>query len=745
MRDNRFAYIRESREGHPFPLQNLLPPLPINVFQSWVDENQLGDHYLIDPISAHPLLPVILAQHGCRVLAARSNPINWLMSEVSCAENCREQIRTSVNKLLVQRKDGQALEDLIKPIYMTICAGCGREIQAEGFVWEKENRLPTSRVYSCPLCGDAGERDITDWDIKHLAQLGKLDIHLSRAMQKVTPEQTYEKRTIEEALACYPLRALYVCMLLVNRLTALEIEKDHRKFLQAALLTVFNDAHALRHWPIRDYRFLQFALPQRYFEKNLYTSLLHAEQGWPDTRTTIPISYWPNLPPENGGICFFQTSLAEKKPIFEKIHPVDVITVFPRPGQTYWTFSAIWAGWLWGKNAVKPIRSALRRRRYGWFWFARAINQSAQRIHFPASQKPRIFGVFPFYTPNLAYGLFAGMHSAGFLLKGAAFREERNILQAEWSFSGELKNDRTETFPISDTISHCLQGINEPLDFQNILMRIVIQTWLEKQTIKSVADIKDDAFSDLNEGVKSLVDKPGLLLSAAAVEPQNAKRFLFYKREGDLTPLSEKVEHWIKHLLQQSNEISMRSIDRLACMQFYGHRTPPEELTSIIVAAYADHEDEVISTYQLREKEISQVRETDMQEIAQLISGIGRTLGNITEGKEVLTWKDHKTQSVVYDFFISCSANLSDTLLASAIHENAQHVFVYPASRAGLIHYRLQHDFRLAEAMKEGWHLVKFRHIRRLAERESITLDAWQDLLDRDPPMREPPAQLQII
>jgi len=744
MRENDFAYICGSGEGYEFPLQNFLPPLPKNIYTTWVRENQYEQSFLIDPISTNPMLAVSLAQNGWKVIAARSNPINWLITEMLCQNGIHKSIRTAVNKLLISRKDGLSLEEILKPIYMTLCSGCGKEIQADGFIWEKGQNVPSGRVYSCPFCGDAGERDITQQDLDRLGQLGKLDIHLARALQKVNPEQDYEKESVHEALSCYPPRALYVCMLLVNRFELLEIDKSQKKFLRAALLTVFNDGHVLRHWPIRHYRFLQFALPHRYFEKNLYIALTNAEKCWPDTHQSIPVSSWPFLPPESGGICFFQTRLAERKQLFVDIPSAAILTVFPRPGQTYWTLSAIWAGWLWGKNAVKPIRSALRRRRYGWYWYARAIQQSIQRIHLPAATGLRFFGLFPFFTPNLVFGLFAGMQKAGFVLQGAAFREGEDLLQAEWEFGGHQAFPKPIKIGTEKIITFCLNGINEPIDFQKILTHVVIQTSLESNAIGKDVGIEEDSFSQLNHQVKQITEKSGLL-TGGSTEMHGTKKYLLHQRGEDLTPLSERIEARLQWLLEHSNEISYPSIDRLMCLHFKGHLTPGQELIHAIIEAYAEKVEQARDVYQFPKRESIKNRENDIREITEIIENIGKKMDFITTHDGAITWSDPKTKEVMYTFIVTLTTNLSNSLLAPSSHEYAQHVLVYPGSRAALMHQRLQQDFRLSEALHNEWHLVKFRHIRRLAERELITLETWKELIDRDPPMREAPVQLQII
>ncbi len=72
-------------------------------------------------------------------------------------------------------------------------------------------------------------------------------------------------------------------------------------------------------------------------------------------------------------------------------------------------------------------------------------------------------------------------------------------------------------------------------------------------------------------------------------------------------------------------------------------------------------------------------------------------------------------------------------------------MFVFPASRSRLIVLKKGRNPFLSEAIEQGGHLVKFRHIRKITEQEQFTLQAWQDILDVDPPLWDPPAQLKFL
>ncbi|MCD6355659.1 MAG: hypothetical protein J7L66_00110, partial [Anaerolineaceae bacterium] len=315
MNANSFSYIPFYKEEGKYPLGNFIPPLPKGVFPTWIEKNGFTDYILIDPISANPYLSIELASHGYKVLSARSNPIIWLITEISASAPERKEITSVINILLNTRYGNETLSDHLQSLYQTPCASCGKMIQADGFVWEKGRPLPVSRVYHCQFCADEGEREITHFDEQNLIRLGNLGIHRSRAFNRIGSENEYEQESLNAALDCYLPRALYVCMLLANRLDRMSLDKSRMRYLRAALLLIFNDAHSLKHWPLRDYRFLKLSLPTKYFEKNLFLSLQNVPEQWRflNMNKKVKVTYWPNLPLDEGGICFYHRKLSETK------------------------------------------------------------------------------------------------------------------------------------------------------------------------------------------------------------------------------------------------------------------------------------------------------------------------------------------------------------------------------------------------------------------------------------------------
>ncbi len=118
----------------------------------------------------------------------------------------------------------------------------------------------------------------------------------------------------------------------------------------------------------------QIVNPNEFEEFKLWLKLEEAANQFSSFDQTIPLTYYPEIPPEHGGICLYPHRYRENEiseiPIFEA-----AATVLPRPNQALWSFSAIWSGWLWGNQSAQNIKSALSRQRYDWFWLTNALRK----------------------------------------------------------------------------------------------------------------------------------------------------------------------------------------------------------------------------------------------------------------------------------------------------------------------------------------------------------------------------------
>jgi len=741
---NNFPYIPGRPEGYVLPLQNFLPVLPKGTFPLWIEKMGVSNHLLIDPISANPLLSVELAASGSRIIATRNNPIIWLMTEVLSSAPTETDFTSVLNKLLNIRHGDSTLSDHLQSLYETHCLSCGKMIQPNGYIWEKGAEWPISKVYKCKYCGDEGEKEIGDYDRENIFRLGNLGIHRSRAFQRVVFGGKYEHTSLNEALDCYLPRALYVCMLLINTLDRLSLEKKQSKLIRALLLSIFNDAHSLKHWPLRNYRFLQLSVPQKFFETNLYLSIQKSSQQWRHIENPVKISYWPNLPPKGGGVCFFQRKLADKRKLIPPNIETSITTIFPRPGQAFWTLSAVWAGWLWGKKAVSPIRSALSRRRYDWLWFTKAVYIALNRISPSIHANTVCLGLLPEYTPNLAFGLFTGMRTAGYQLEGSAYRISDATLQCQWKKNPLSKIFLQSEINLQDLLNQYLTSRGEPTEYHHIIMHSVIEYARKNGITDKLAEVKETDFTQMQNLIKNLLSNINFLNPYPSELPGGSRWWLINEKNID-PPISERVEFGIRDILMSQKTIHNNDLDREICSRFTGSQTPESALINTILQTYANPKSENSDIYQLHKNESKFSRDKDLHEVKELIKIIGDSFHLQVSGSEPIYWKDPKSKKIIYVFHFTVTAEISKFLFDYRHEEGIHKIIVFPGSRSSLIYYRLMHDPRLARAVEEKWHFLKYRSVRSLGKRENLDMKLWEELLDSDPPLINSPNQIPII
>jgi hypothetical protein len=118
------------------------------------------------------------------------------------------------------------------------------------------------------------------------------------------------------------------------------------------------------------------------------------------------------------------------------------LAALPRPNQAFWTLSALWAGWLWGRDAIGPFKSALHRRRYDWGWHTTALHTAFSAVAPLLPTGGPFFGLIGGAEPGFLSAALIGADLAGFQLEGLALRAEDGPAQFTWEKSPELPGAR---------------------------------------------------------------------------------------------------------------------------------------------------------------------------------------------------------------------------------------------------------------------------------------------------------------
>jgi hypothetical protein len=216
-------------------------------------------------------------------------------------------------------------------------------------------------------------------------------------------------------------------------------------------------------------------------------------------------------------------------------------------------------------------------------------------------------------------------------------------------------------------------------------------------------------------------------------------------------PLADQLEVALVNSLQEHGIVQLHEIDRQLCREFPGLFTPDLELVQQCLDSYAEllppgMEDPAGSgQWRLRQAETPQRRRTDLAEMQLLLMQIGKRLGytlvkpsnpKAAGARPPLVWQN-QSGVTQYTFHLIASGVLGRIILPGnrrrEYASGKRGVIVLPGSRAGWVEYRLLSDPRLRNAVENGWLLVKFRHVRWLAQNDNLSQDNLEELLALDP------------
>ncbi len=731
------------------PLARFLPPIPAGVGRTWVQTRHPAGtpdapgQWLLDPFGASPALALELARAGYRVLVAANNPIVRFLLEMHASPPSRDELLAVLETLASARKGdaqtGERLEPHLLNLYTTTCAQCETEISADAFLWEKDAEAPFARLYHCPHCDSSGEFPTTSADATRAARFTATGPHRARALERVLPLHDPDREYVEDALRVYPPRAVYALFTLVNKLDGLPLTPHQRNLLAALLLVTFDQTNTL--WPTTARaRPKQLTVPPKFIERNVWRTLETAINGWdfPTARATSLVR-WPQHPPERGGIALFEGRLRDLTDSLPE-NITAVVTAIPRPNQAFWTLSALWAGWLWGPEAMGPFRSVLRRRRYDWAWHTEALHAALRRLQPRLTPGIPLFALLPEAEPGLLTSALVAADMARFTLDGFALREGEEQGQITWKAGGGaeamgLKDDRRGAI-LRNAAQDFLRLRGEPVPYLSLHAAALVAL-ARQETLVPPALEPGEAYTRVRDFLeKTLLEESGLARLGGSPHGLEVGRWWLEDTEDALTPLCDRVERAVLNFLTEFPGKSLTEIDTAICAAFPGLLTPEQELVGACLDSYGERHP-VDNGWYLRTQDRPYRRMADADEVRGLLIELGERLGYAVQPGLDVVWASPTGE--VARFGIQLSAGVGKMTGEPSFSPLA--FLVIPGGRANLLMYKLRHDPRLTGT---GWQFLKFRHVRALAESAEITRENWQERFALDPLTYES-AQMRLL
>ncbi|HEY9153010.1 MAG TPA: hypothetical protein VIN60_09020 [Anaerolineales bacterium] len=731
------SYISGLKSADPGPLSRFTPPLEEGTVSTWLSHHASPfdaaqgkpGSWLLDPFGFSPRVAIEAARAGYRVLVTVNNPITRFLLEMAANPPNESDFKAALAELAVSKKGDERLETHLQSLYVTNCEKCGHEVPADSFLWRKGEDAPYVRVYECKECGDAGERVVTEEDVERAKKIASTNaLHRSRALERVASLDDEDRPFVEEAIQHYLPRPLYVLTTIINRLDSLNLTPERRRALTALILVACDAGNTLWDYPSERSRPKLLNIPNQFREHNIWMMLERGINLWTETASSVACEAWPKKIPESGGICVYEGRLKDLANEVKKEIPISaVVTALPRPNQAFWTLSALWAGWLWGSQAVEPYKVALRRRRYDWAWNATALHAAFAHLFDLLLLGTPFFGLLPEAEPAFLTSALTAAGAAGFDLKSMALRTEHDPIQIVWERGEQLHRESVapEMDSIRQAVREHLSARGEPASYLHIHAAALIAL-NESHALK-----KDQAFDDAMRKTQSTVE--------AALNGDS--EFVHYsggesvdtgwwdlRSQSDISEsLTDRVEVAVVNFLQKNRDGIFLEIEDDLNPRFPSLLTPSKAMIYAILNSYAEKDG---ASWKLRVEDVASARREELSKMISLIDSIGRRLKYRARRQDkLLIWEEHGKAICVFSV-------LASALVRRAVSEISyppeQTMLVIPGGRAALISYKVQRDPALAERLKK-YRLVKYRLLRALSTVPILTRETFDEQIASDP------------
>ena len=737
---NTLSYIPGTRPKSPAPLARFLPPLEDGVAAAWLEGHVEAGAWVLDPFGVSPQQAVRAARRGYRVLVAANNPVARFLLEVATDPPSESDFKAALAELAISRKGDERLESHLRDLYLTQCSKCQRMVEAKAFLWRRDAETPFARVYECPDCGDFGERLPAPADAARAAEAAaSANLHHARVLERVAPLGDPNRGYVEEALSYYLPRAIYVLATLINRLDGLSLSPPRRRALTALLLTACDKANTLWPHPVERPRPRQLIVPGQFYENNIWLALEEGLELWANTEEPVPLVAWPEPLPESGGICLFEGRLKDLAENLQKTPVQVVLTSIPRPNQAFWTLSALWAGWLWGRETAETFKIALRRRRYDWGWHASALQ--AVFSHLANLLKPEMpfFALLAEPEPSfLSAALLAA--SPGFELEGLALRTRHDPVQIVWKRRKDESKSEKDHFQIRRAVKEYLQARGEPATYLH-LHALALTGFARRPGLLLPRETADESLTRLHAAIEeALLNDKNLTRFDGSEHSLEVGLWGLADPAGQEVPLPDRVEMAVVRYVSRHPGCKLIDIERDLYPQFPGLLTPPKSLVAAVLESYCQQEN---NGWRLRDEDSPSARIADLKEMEALIKTLGTRLGHKTQQvtDKLLIW-DEKDKPI-YAFYLLASAVVGDILRGNP-YPLERSLIVLPGGRASLLAYKQKRNPVLL-AQSQGWRFVKFRVLRALEKIPLINSQTWEEQVSSDPIEGAPPGQMMMF
>lgn len=731
-------YVPGKAPPPKLPLERFLPPIPQGLVKAWVQEKIKPGDWVLDPFGYNPMVPIEIALAGNPVLVTANNPIHAFMLSVLASAPQKDEFSAALQDLAVTPKGDDRMEPYIRSLYALKCKSCNRRIEAEAFLWNRDEANPFAALIDCPYCSAQGKQLLDQEDLDSLTPLPSLQLHQARALNRIAERNDPLRAQVENALNAYPARPLIVLQTIINAFERLKQTPRRRELLTALILSAADQGNTLWAYPSPRDRPRQLVVPSVYQENNLWKAMERAIPTWQVLSAPIPVHDWGDYSEPASGIYLFEGRLKTLDPAPETGFFSAVLNTIPRPNQAFWTLSTLWTGWIWGKDAAAPIRQVLSRQRYDWNWHTNALRGIFNELFNLGEETPYIWGLIPENEPMLLLATLLAAESVGFKLQTFAQSIDDQLAQCQWVRQPDpklLSQPDLINENARQSIATYLNEKGEPASYELVHAAAVTGLASETQLANDIfLQNKNQAASETQRWIETpFQDRNFLIRFAGGTASLETGDWWLADASRAETPLIDRVEKYILNTLVNSDTVSTQSLKEALYRVFPGILTPTHEVMLNCLEAYADLIDSEALIWKLREGEQPAARRADIQEIEKSLLKIAQRLNYRPAGRAPMLWYNQDQRTPQFGFHLFSTAMISQKIKGQAF-QAATNILILPGSRANLLAFKKRRDPVLSDLLDQNFQIVKFRLIRGMEANPLLTRQLFTEQIRSDPP-----------